>query len=188
MNIFQRICASLRRKKKGKPVPVVPEPPIKAVTYNRVDGLVSGGVLVEHRPPLQQTPRSGRVVWDPASKVHKGKTYNRRADTDDFVMYAESTEFDDTFFYESGETASERGYTAPESASGYDYPSQSVSSSYVDRSPFYEAPTSSWGDSTSNSGSSHYSSSPVSYSGDSGGSSGYSSGSSDSGGSSGGGE
>lgn len=183
MNIFQRIAASLRRKKKGKPAPVVPDRPIKAVTYNRVGGVVSGGQLIEHRPPLQQTRRG--VVWDPVSKVHKGKTYDRRVETDDFVMYADATDFDDGFWHMSTEIEAERPYEAPGRSSGYDGYTQSIAEPYVDARPSYEAPTST---TTYDTGSSYVA---PSYSGSS--SSGFESSSSsgytasDSGGSSGGG-
>lgn len=138
-NIFSDILAKIskRRKKKGKPQPVVPEP-IKAVAYNRCDGHVSGGLI------------QAGVVWDNKDKVYKGgkvgvaqkrppiqQTRKRR----DEVVYAESTIFDPAFFHISEETSSERGYTAPESASGYDYPRETVSPAYVAPSPSYESPT-----------------------------------------------
>jgi hypothetical protein len=158
MNIFRKLFGSKRRERKNKPVPVVPhkapirqepepaEPKIKAVTYNRVDGQVSGGLLqagpvrmVEARPPLQQTPK--RAEWDEDNYIYKGKARNRYAGDDGFIFYANSTDFDDAFFYQSEETPPERGYTAPESASGYDYTPQPISEPYVAPSPSYEAPT-----------------------------------------------
>ncbi len=178
MNIFRRLFSSKRREKKNKPVPVVPhkepirhkpeppEPKIKAVTYNRVDGRVSGGRLIESRPPVQQTPK--RAIWDEDSQIYKGKVRNRHSDDNEFEFYADSTMFDDAFFYQSEETGPERGYTAPESASGYDYTPQPVSEPYVAPSASYEPPTYTPSyDTGSSSSSSGYSYSPSSDSGSS---------------------
>ena len=197
-----------RRQKKNKPVPVDPRP-IKAVTYNRVDGVVSGGPLEsirvhETRPPLQQMPKG--AYWDEEARVYKGTNYFVQAQEvdrimreaelkarkklpvryddyggDDFAFYADSTIFDDAFFHQSEETRPERGYAAPDSPSGYDYPQTAPEAVYeASRAP-YEATASTsgydYGTSTVDSGSSWSSSSSSS---DSGG--GYSSSSSDSGG------
>lgn len=158
-NFFTDLVEKLtRRQKKGKPVPVevpadpkpekirqVPETIGTAVTYNRVDGAVSGGLF-----------HAGNVTWDDQAKVYRVRNYQiqqeaaRRAELDrqkrqkergrreEEQCYASSTTFDDTFFLSSSETV----YTAPESASGYDYPSPASSSSYVAPSPSYEAPPS----------------------------------------------
>jgi hypothetical protein len=183
-NIFSDILAKIskRRKKKGKPQPVVPEPPIKAVTYNRCDGHVSGGLLQagvihETKPPLQQTPKG--AYWDQEAKVYKGTNYHAQAPGVDEMMrrresearrlrrdrdghvgsnvtyYAESTVFDPAFFHLSEETGPERGYNDTKSGSGYDYTHQTVSSSYEPSGTLYEAPAYSAPSSTSDSSSSY---------------------------------
>lgn len=218
-NIFTDLVAKLtRRQKKNKPVPVPykepirrqPEPsdnPLVAVTYNRVDGVVSGGTLNrgtvrinESRPPLQQKPKG--AYWDDEAKIYKGTNYvtqvqeaerakrrRRQEDDDDFLLFATATTFDDSFYYQN---QPENVCDGSESASGYDYPRETFSPVYEAPSPSYEAPAStttydsgsSWSSSgTSDSSSSSYGGSS-SYSSDSGSS--YSS--SDSGGGSYGGE
>lgn len=205
-NIFAELKKKLtRREKKGKPVPVPhkapirqepepAEPKIKAVTYNRADGRVSGGELKS-------------VYWDEGAKVYKGTNYFVQAQEadrlmreqelklrksrpvryddyggDDFSFYADSTTFDEAFFHQSEETRPERGYTAPESPLGYDYPRETVSPVYEAPRTSYEAPASTTAyDTGSSSASTGYSSSGYSDSGS--GSSSYS----DSGSSSGGG-
>lgn len=156
-NIFTDLVQKLtRRQKKNKPVPVPVEVPEKVrqepakigtvVTYNRVDGRVSGSVL-----------QVGGVTWDDKAKVYRGKNYvaqqqaailereaqlhkarKERERREDERNYASSTTFDDAFFYQSTETGPERVYTTPESSSGYDYPSQPPQAAYVAPSPSYE--------------------------------------------------
>jgi len=169
-NFFTDLVAKLtRRQKKGKPVPVpvVPEP-IKtdkvrqapetigtAVTYNRVDGRVSGSVI-----------QVGGVTWDEEAKVYRGKNYviqqeaerrrlqdvardraanlahqerlrRERERREDEQRYASSTTFDDAFFVSSAETS----YEPHGRSSGYDYPSDTSQPAYVAPSPSYEAPS-----------------------------------------------
>ncbi len=159
-NVFSVLKKKLtRREKKGKPVPVpvVPaEKPIKAVTYNRCDGHVEGGliqagVIHETKPPLQQTPKA--AYWDQEAKVYKGANYlvqsqdaarrladeRRRLERDrdgyggdqydiSMSVFERSMVAPVEVFYEEPERHSK----APESPSGYDYPRETVSSVYGD--------------------------------------------------------
>lgn len=182
-NIFADLVAKLtRRQKKGKPVPVPvkPEPPLKAVTHNRADGVVSGNVF-----------------WDKDAGVHRGKTAaqkeadrRRREDYDrdrrdydegnDFGLFVAGSTFDESFFYQN---APESPSTGSDYSGGYDGYTQSVPEPYVAPSTSYSAPepsytAPSYTDYGSSSSSSSYSdsgssSSSSSYS-DSGSSGGYS--------------
>jgi len=175
-NIFSDLVAKLtRRQKKNKPVPVKPkepeEKPIKAVTYNRVDGVVAGAQL------------KGGVIWDDIAKVYTqtpkatNRSTNRaiqsvkpplqqtpkrrktHGDDHDFEMYVAGTAFDEAWFYQNEETSpdassrcedpwspftngSESVSKAPESPSGYDYPRETFSPVYEAPSYHYEAPAS----------------------------------------------
>jgi len=166
-NIFSDLVAKLtRRQKKNKPVPVPhkepirqqPEPeekPMKAVTYNRQDGVVAGARL------------KGGVVWDDIAKVYtqtpkatnRGTNYliqaqntdrvlrerkikNPYHDGHDFEMYVAGTAFDEAWFYQNEETSPESVSKAPDSPSGYDYPQETVSPVYEAPSLSYEAPQS----------------------------------------------
>jgi hypothetical protein len=154
-NIFADLVAKLtRRQKKGKPQPVAAPKPIKAVTYNRVDGVVSGSLLqtghigqvITDLPPHQQTPRG--AVWDDTAKVYRsaGVRYaetdraarRRRFDNDredfdkgdDFGMFVAGTKFDDAFFYVSDSGPAESASKAPDYDGGYTDTAPAVSSSY----------------------------------------------------------
>jgi hypothetical protein len=168
-NIFSDLVAKLtRRQKKNKPVlvpvPSKPEPPIKAVTYNRVDGQVSGaqlkgGVVWDDiakvytqeqframKPPLQQTPYKGTnyfVQAQEAERLERERRIKRYdQDNDDFMLFASATEFDQAWFYQNEETAPEIDSKPLESPSGYDYPRETFSPVYEAPSYQYEPPTS----------------------------------------------
>jgi hypothetical protein len=164
-NIFSDLVAKLtRRQKKNKPVPVKPkepeEKPIKAVTYNRADGVVSGAQL------------KGGVIWDDIAKVymqesskvspkatHRGTNYviqaqntdrvlrerkikNPYHDDHDFEMYVAGTAFDEAWVYQNEESAPQIDSKPLDSPSGYDYPRETFSPAYEAPSPSYEAPAS----------------------------------------------
>jgi hypothetical protein len=160
-NIFSDLVAKLtRRQKKNKPVPVEPKPkpieiPIKAVTYNRQDGVVAGAQL------------KGGVIWDDIAKVytqtpkvtHRGTNYLIQAqNTDrvlrerkiknpyhhdhDFEMYVAGTAFDEAWFYQNEESAPQIDSKPLGSPSGYDYPQETFSPVYEAPSHHYEAPAS----------------------------------------------
>lgn len=192
-NIFTDLVAKLtRRQRKGKPVPVpvpvtpkpAPEAPLRAVTYNRVNGVVSGGVI-------QAGNINGRVRWDDEARVYKGTNYitqsrnaeeaRRRRERDDydngndFNMFVAGTAFDDTFFYQNNDVAPERPCEDSNYSGGYTDTSSGSSSSYEAPSPSYSAPETSY---SPPSYSSDYGSSSSTSSYDSGSSSSYDSGSS----------
>lgn len=149
-NIFAVLKKKLtRREKKGKPVPVVPplkkrERPVPAESpYSNPDG---GEKIraVFMQPPLRQTPRG--AYWDEEARVYKGNNYLIQAAQveRDLRQRREVQEYLDRsmvvpveIFYEEPESPCK----APESPSGYDYPRETVSSSYEPSGTLYEAPT-----------------------------------------------
>lgn len=156
-NIFSGLKKKLtRREKKGKPVPV----PHKAPVRQEPEPAEPKIKATFMRPPLRQE-RKHRAVWDEEARVHRGENYWVQADgvqrnaIEEFIERSMVVPVE--IFYE---THPERYSKAPESASGYDYPMDTVSSSYVAPSPSYEAPTYSYDSgSSSSSPSNSYSSS-----------------------------
>jgi len=167
-NIFTSLINKLskRRQKKGKPVPVVPvpvtvpaEPKLRAVTYNRVDGVVSGGRIEAVRPPVQQRPRP---VSRPVPQSPKTASRRHDRDYDDEIRYAEVTTFSPEW-YRMNEDAS-GPFSGGNSNSGSDYTPEPVSSSYVAPSTSYEGASYSAQSYSSDSGSGGSSFSSGSYS------------------------
>lgn len=118
MNFFAKLFSN-RRKKKGKPVPVeTPKPsPVVLPVVNSLTGTVNGysiqtGSIHTARTPARPKRKSG-VRWDDDQNIYFGAEpyYPETPEERSMVTPSET-------FYGGG------------SASGYDHPSSSVSSSY----------------------------------------------------------